>query len=278
MLRKLLPFLPAIFLAAPAVAQESTPEAEILFRSKCAACHIIGGGATMTGPDLKGALDRQDREWLKQFILDPEGVLSSGDAYAAELLQAANGVRMPPQGVTPAEADQLLDLIAAESKLERSQFYKEPLILVPLTPLMAEAGRELFLGEARLENGGPSCLGCHSTVQTGLFGGGRLGPDLTEAYSRLGKQAALVSWLQAPPSAVMAPVFKDHPLTDSEINNLIAYLRDTDNESTGRTAAASFGFVVTGSLFGVAVLFLLNLVWRNRFRAVRKPLLESSKR
>ncbi|MBC8329728.1 MAG: c-type cytochrome [Planctomycetes bacterium] len=276
MLRKPLPFLLAALLAPPLLAQGSTPEAEIFFKSNCTACHTIGGGR-LVGPDLKDVTLRQDRAWLAKFIVDPAGVIASGDDYAQKILQEAKMVPMvPAAGITPAMAELLLDLIEAESRLERSQF-RGAATQVLLTDAMIEQGRRLFLGQVPLSGGGPSCLGCHSVATVPYFGGGRLGPDLTEAYARLNGQAALTGWLGAPPSLVMTPVFRDHPLSDDEINQLVAFLREVGKE-TGRTSAASFGFVATGTLFGVAVLFLLNLAWRNRFRAVRKPMLENSKR
>ena len=55
------------------------------FRQNCASCHTIGGGR-LTGPDLKNVWERQDEEWLRSFILNPQAKLDSGDAYALQLL------------------------------------------------------------------------------------------------------------------------------------------------------------------------------------------------
>src|SRR3989337_709452 len=46
------------------------------------------------------------------------------------------------------------------------------------------AGRALFTGARRLENGGPACMSCHSVAGLGALGGGALGPDLTLAYNK----------------------------------------------------------------------------------------------
>ncbi len=285
MLPKLIPVLLAFLMIPPLRAQEPTPEAEVYFKTYCLACHNIGGGRKV-GPDLKGVSQRQEREWLKGFILDPTGVLASGDPYAQKMLEESNMAAMtPPPGITPEMADQLLDLIDIESAKPVSQFGMVA-VEKPMTPEMEERGALLFSGEETLSAGGPACVGCHSVEPLGGFGGGRLGPDLTEAYARLNGQAALAGWLSAPPSEVMAPVFQKHPLTEGEIDDLIAYLRRAglkgsgpdEMPNTGRTIAVSPGFVFTGAAFAAAVLFLLQLIWRNRFRAVRKPLLESSQR
>jgi mono/diheme cytochrome c family protein len=66
-----------------------------LFRQNCTSCHTIGGGR-LTGPDLKGVFERQQREWLVQFILDPRAILDSGDAYALKLQREAPGNTVMP--------------------------------------------------------------------------------------------------------------------------------------------------------------------------------------
>ncbi|NJN14633.1 MAG: cytochrome c [Planctomycetes bacterium] len=82
--------LPLLLVASFAAAQEARNE----FKQNCMSCHTIGGGR-LTGPDLKGLAERRDRAWVVRFILDPSGVLDSGDSYAARLLEESRGVRMP---------------------------------------------------------------------------------------------------------------------------------------------------------------------------------------
>jgi len=97
-------------------------EAVTTFRQSCMSCHTVGGGR-LVGPDLKNVEERKDRAWLVGFIMDPKGVLASGDPYALQLKDEAAGVVMPPiVGLTRERAEAILDLIAAESALEASQF------------------------------------------------------------------------------------------------------------------------------------------------------------
>ena len=63
------------------------------FRLNCTSCHTIGGGR-LVGPDLHNVGERKDRAWLARFIVDPQGVIDSGDAYAMKLLEEARGVKM----------------------------------------------------------------------------------------------------------------------------------------------------------------------------------------
>ena len=76
--------LAVALVAAGASAQAPSEEAYEYFSLNCKSCHTIGGGK-LTGPDLKGVMDRADREWLVEFIQHPKAVIDSGDAYAATL-------------------------------------------------------------------------------------------------------------------------------------------------------------------------------------------------
>jgi mono/diheme cytochrome c family protein len=177
--------------ATSATAQAPSEEATEYFARNCASCHTVGGGR-LAGPDLKGATERKDAAWLSGFIVDPKGVVDSGDPYARKLLEEARGVLMPASpGMTRALADKLVALIAYESKLEKSRFAGSVVSDRPLTPADAARGRALFVGDEPFASGAPACNSCHTTV--GLHGlmGGRLGPDLSAAYARLDGRKAL---------------------------------------------------------------------------------------
>jgi mono/diheme cytochrome c family protein len=59
-------------------------DAAEFFRQNCTTCHTIGGGR-LTGPDLKGVLQRKPRAWLLDFIMDPQAVLDRG-VYAGQMV------------------------------------------------------------------------------------------------------------------------------------------------------------------------------------------------
>ena len=256
-----------------ASAQEPASEETIrFFQQNCASCHTIGGGR-LTGPDLKNVLERREREWLVGFIQDPKGVIDSGDPYGQKLLSEARGVYMTPvPGMTKERAGKLLDLIAIESALEKSRFAGLQLSDRPLTARDVEIGRELFLGTRDLAAGGPACVSCHSAPDLGGFGGGRLGPDLTAAYGRLEGRKALGAWLASPPSAVMQPLFMDRPLEAEEILALVAFLKRGAETGAAETEPQSVGFVLSGIGLAAALMVVFDVFWRNRFRAVRRPL------
>ncbi|HEX9795257.1 MAG TPA: c-type cytochrome [Planctomycetota bacterium] len=266
--------------AAPAAAQQQPPSEETIafFKANCASCHTIGGGR-LTGPDLKGVAARQDRDWLIDLLMDPRGVVDSGDPYARQLLEDARGVYMNAvPGMTRERAGKLLDLVAAESELERSQFAGMITNDRPLTAADVVAGAALFQGSKRFAGGAPACAGCHSAGDMPFFGGGRLGPDLTAVYARMEGRNPLAAWLSSPPSVVMQPVYGRRPLTSDEILQLVAFFKDTASHGELQTSRASLDFLLVG--FGVAalILALFDFLWRNRFRSVRRSLLERSQR
>src|SRR5262245_59831606 len=113
----------ALVAARAALAGDPPSEETIAyFKQNCASCHTIGGGK-LTGPDLKNVGTRRTREQLAKYVIDPKAAIDSGDPYLVKIWNEANGVYMPtPPGITPERVQKLLDLIEAESALEKSQF------------------------------------------------------------------------------------------------------------------------------------------------------------
>lgn len=271
--------LTLLLLAASARAQDVAAETVDYFQRNCASCHTIGGGK-LVGPDLAGMTERQSPKWTVDFILDPKGVIDSGDAYAQQLLRDAGGVYMPATpGLTRSLAEKLVHLIEVESGKEQSRFAGLKLSDRPLTPADVTLGERLFHGDARFEQGAPACYSCHSVAGAHALGGGRLGPDLTDAYARLDGRKALAAWLAAPPSATMQPLYTDHGLTGDEVLALVAYMKDqSEHERTGdHGRPLAFLLASIGGL--VVALLVMDLVWRRRFRGVRRTLIaKASKR
>lgn len=251
------------------------------FKASCAACHTIGGGR-LVGPDLKDVEKRQERAWLVRFIRDPQGVLASGDAYAAKLLAESRNVAMPPvPGMTDKRAAQLLDLIAAESKLEKSRFASSGVSDRAFTPDDVARGRRLYLGLEPLSRGGPACIGCHQAGDAAPLGGGRLGPDLSDVFTRLGGRKGLGAWLLGPATATMKPLFAsnadpalDRSMdADKDVLALLAFLQqvERDGPPPSRTPQR-LAFVFLGVALAAALLVLMDFAWRGRLSGVRSRL------
>ena len=244
-------------------------DAIAFFKQNCTSCHTIGGGR-LTGPDLKDVTTRRDSQWLVQFLQSPKTMIDSGDPYALKLQQEARGVVMPNiAGMNPQHAQALLDMIAAESKLSRSQFAGLQISDRPLTGQDVAKGKLIFLGEQPLNAGGPACISCHTVRGLTLLGGGRLGPDLTRVYERLQGRKGLSSWLSAPASPTMAPVFKAHAMQPEEILSLVALFEDSARKGGEADTTPVLNFFLLGIGGMVLGLVSLDLVWKKRFRGVR---------
>ena len=252
-------------------------EAVTTFRQSCMSCHTIGGGR-LVGPDLENVEERQNREWLIGFILDPKGVLASGDPYALGLRDDAGGVVMPPTvGLTRERAEAILDLIIAESQMEASQFAGLDIGDEPFTEADIQLGRAIFRGDVRLENGGPTCLSCHTVEGIGGLGGGRLGPDLSRVFERLQGRKNLASWLLAPATETMQPVYVKASLTNEEILPLVAFLEDEARTGKEDTTTAQVIFLILGLAGAVLGFVFADSIWRGRLRGVRRPLVRGAR-
>jgi mono/diheme cytochrome c family protein len=260
----------AILCARPVAAQETA----VFFRQNCASCHTIGGGR-LVGPDLKDVTGRKERDWLLRFIGNPKSVLDSGDPYALRLREEARGAVMPPiAGMNPDRAQALLGLIEAESKLPKSQFIGLSITDEPFKPEDIRRGLDLFTGRRRLANGGAPCLSCHTVAGLGGLSGGQLGPDLTKVYERMQGRKNLAAWLQAPATPTMQPVFSVRPLVNEEILPLVAWLENETRTGGAPEASPRVAFLLLGLGGAIAGFVLADVVWRGRFRAVRRPLVK----
>lgn len=239
------------------------------FKQNCTSCHTVGGGR-LVGPDLKDVTSRKDREWLVEFLQSPKAMIDSGDPYAGKLAQEARGVVMPNiAGMNQQLAQALLDMITAESKLPRSQFAGFEISDRPLTAPDVATGKLIFIGEQPLSAGGPACISCHSIRGLTLLGGGRLGPDLTRVYERLQGRKGLASWLSAPASPTMTPVFKAHAMQPEEILSLVALFEDSARKGGEADTTPVLNFFLLGLGGMMLGLVSLDLVWKKRFRGVR---------
>jgi mono/diheme cytochrome c family protein len=208
----------------------------------------------------------------------PKSFLDGNDPYALKLKEESRGAIMPNiSGLDAARAAALLDLIDAESKQAKSQFMGLSLSDQPFTRADIEHGRRIFDGTRRLANGGAACLSCHAVTDLRALGGGRLGPDLTKVYERMNGRKNLASWLMAPATPTMRPLFADNAMTNDEIVALVAYLEDAARKPphSADTSTLSFFFLgLGGAVFGFVGV---DTVWRKRFRGVRKPMVRGER-
>jgi mono/diheme cytochrome c family protein len=266
--------LAALVAAAAPDARAQAPEGKALFEQSCASCHTIGGGDT-AGPDLEGVVGRAGEERTRAFIATPEQVIASGDPEVDALVERFGGVQMPNLGLSDAQVDSLVAYLAAQEPGEGEGAGgdgEEPLVPSPGPAAEGDAGagRHLYTGEQHFENGGPSCMSCHQLSGADIPVGGRVGPDLTDAYEKYGGATGIIPVLASMPFPSMQPVYRGHELTSQEQADLAAFLATTvgaeprDDET--------WLLVLAGIGVTVLALGLMLLVWPRRRLVVRRDI------
>lgn len=274
-IRSALPLLlvPVLVLAQEEPAAEDAPPdpAVELFVAKCASCHTVGKGVRV-GPDLAGAHERRDREWLLQMIGDPNSMLAR-DPEARRLLLDYNNVRMPDPGITEDQVASLYDLIVRCSA-EPCELAGKFVPVTEATEADFARGEAIFLGHERTVNGSVACISCHTVAGIDSFvPGGTLAVDLTHVFARLGDEG-LDAALKNPAFPLMNKVFADHPLDPEEAFALRAFLYESNRGTV--VASDNASLPLFGVLGTMVVLVILNAFWSRRLKGVRKVLTRSS--
>jgi mono/diheme cytochrome c family protein len=264
-------------LVAAAAQGAAAQDAAKYFQDNCAPCHSIGSPGA--APDLKDVTKRRAHEWLVHFILDPEDAAKT-DPSAAALVKQHDGVVMPKaDGITGAMADALLRYIdeASGAAAPAPTTSAAPAATRAVTDADIQTGRELYEGRRTLARGGPACVSCHqlNTVAGNSTAG--LGPDLTLAAKRLGGARGLTGWLRNPPTKVMRALFRDRAMNDEEVFAIVALLDRAQPAGTSGTLLTARSVPAAGAAIAVLLLALIGFVWSRRFRAVRRPLVESAR-
>ena len=133
-----------------------------------------------------------------------------------------------------------------------------------------ERGRAIYNGTTVLENGGTACISCHVVNGLPLLSGGRLGPDLTLVYERLQGRRSLASWLLAPATVTMQPLFDTKALNQNEILSLVAYFEHTAKEGGKEDRVSIMNFFLIGIVGAIFGLILFDVIWKGRFNNVRR--------
>lgn len=236
----------------------------------CAACHTIGGGNTI-GPDLKGIGKRRTNEWLVQFILSSTKLIKSGDADAVAIFKQFNNIPMPDNAITVEQANKILAHIdggtsaVVDPKMALLKL-KVDSMLKTNSPLDILAGKELFNGERRFENGGASCISCHNATFNKTGRGGTLAKDLTKAFSRLGGFAGIRGIISSAPFPSMLESYNNHPVTEEENAQLQLFLKNTDEQNPEQPLVEKTWFLHSALTVLFLILLVISGLWFRRKR------------
>jgi len=257
----------------------SQNDGEKIFLSVCRACHTIGNGK-LVGPDLVNVQNRFKQEWLIKWVKSSQKMVKSGDPEAVRIFNKYNKFPMPDNALTDAQIIDVLNYIKEQSPKEtntkgsKSSKEAETNSLVIKNNLgfsLEDAGKDefelglqYFTGETRFKNGGAACLSCHNVVNNNLIGGGLLGKDLTNAFSRL-SAAGIDAIISNPPFPVMKTAFVNRKLTKDERYYLLAFLKQTDYDSVYQSHINYNKYFIYSGIVGVVILFgIFGLIWFRR--------------
>jgi mono/diheme cytochrome c family protein len=262
--------LVALLLAAPLAPSAPAQDPAVFYEDNCASCHTIGEGL-LGGPDLKGVTARRDREWLIQFLLNPEAF--AGDPVVKKMIEESDGMEMAAtDGLTRELAEAILTLIEQRS----GSAAPPPKPERPVTAADVGLGRALFTGRAKLAGSGAPCIACHGAGDVRPSAAGRFGVDLADVYGRLGGRRGVNAWLGSPPTPMMRALYRPAPLTADEVHALAAFLELPRDPASAGAPALPF-FVLAGTAAGLGFLGIIGVVWTRRFRSVRRPLVSNGR-
>jgi len=108
----------ALMIPALLFAEESL-NGENIFKSNCSACHKID--KKLVGPPLKNITEKREEDWLLSFIKNSQSLINGGDKAAKEIYSEYNELLMPPQNLSDAEIQSVLDFITTESKNTKAE-------------------------------------------------------------------------------------------------------------------------------------------------------------
>lgn len=185
--------------------------AKLYEQYKCYACHKFNGFGGTLAPDLSYEGSRATREWMIQFMKNPQTVRPT-------LI-----LRMPQFNMSEKEAAVIADYLKmamqspdVDPSIDRKQF----------TPAMAAVGKDLY--EKKYQ-----CQSCHTIGSTG----GYVGPSLGSAGTWL-TPGWIEAWLRNPQALVPGTVEPRQNFTSQEIQKLTAYLLTLKQSSSPMGGAA----------------------------------------
>lgn len=259
------------FLLTGLLFQQATAQDGATLYKTCVACHTIGGGKTI-GPDLKGITKRRTNEWLVQFIQSSTAMVKAGDPDAVAVFKEYNNIPMPDNALTVDQINKILAHIdggAGGAVIDPKQAalqHKVDSMLKTNSPLDILAGKELFNGERRFENGGASCTSCHNVTYNNVGNGGILAKDLTKAYSRLGGFTGIKGMIASAPFPSMLETYKNHPVTETENAQIQLFLKNADEQNPVQPLVEKTWFLHAATVVGLFILLAITGLWFRRKR------------
>ncbi|MCF6358006.1 MAG: cytochrome c [Draconibacterium sp.] len=263
----------------------SAQDGELLFQ-QCRACHSIGQGKLL-GPDLLDVGKRRDAVWMKNFIKSSQTMVKIGDAQAVELFEEYNKLVMIDYNLPDAEINAIIKYIDSFSTEgtdngEASSSAADSLAAVYLATIDTEGnrvrGKEIFMGERNLKNGGTACISCHHVNTSESIQGGLLAIDLTKSFSRNGGLPGIKGILEFPPYPAMKDAYQHAAITEEESIQLQVFLMHADEDNV-ISESSLFDLVKQGIIGAMILLVIISLVWfKRKKRSVNYDIIQRQRR
>ncbi len=256
-----------VFFLFFSISSTKAQDGESLFKSFCAACHKTSS-KRLIGPGLANVHEKYSKDWFKKFVASSQTLVNSGDTDAVKIFEEYNKVVMPDQALSDAELDALFEYIKSKSPAKPSGDLVEEIVeeIIPFEPTEEDIliGQDLFSGKKGFENGGVSCISCHTLRTDAITSGGNLAKDLTDVFDRLGKDGTggVITGLPFPQ---MKTSYQDHQITEEETNQLLAFLKNVGEQQYYQGVTSYQNTLLIWGVGGAIVLMgIFPLFWYKR--------------
>ena len=170
----------------------------------CVVCHTIGDRGGTVGPILNNIGYRRSEEWIRTWLKDPNAV--------------KNGTPMPLFPFSPAELDQVVDLLSSMKLDMRTD------------AILAESISPVAKGKKLFEDF--DCLACHQVGTEGRT----IGPDLSWVGKRK-TESWEENWLRDPSAFKPGTFMPNFHLSEPALDSLTAYLHSLQGQNNEEARA-----------------------------------------
>jgi mono/diheme cytochrome c family protein len=184
----------------------------LMHELRCLTCHSINGNGGDMAPDLSWEGTAVQREWLVQFLKNPE------------TLRPALIRRMPRFNLSESEINEISDYMM--TVYQTPAFERDSFPSQELNPARLEQGRQLFYSKF-------ACQSCH--IADYSKDKGYIGPALAGTGKRF-NAAWVYHWLKDPQSLRPGTIEPNQHMTDDEATALTVFLMSL--KSSGSKAVA----------------------------------------
>jgi mono/diheme cytochrome c family protein len=181
---------------------------QVMQNYRCLTCHMINGHGGDMAPDLTSEGTAVQREWLVQFLKNPE------------TLRPALIRRMPKFNLSDAEINELSDYIMMV--YQTPEFDRDSFPVSELNPARADQGKQLFYSKL-------ACQSCH--IADFAKDKGYIGPALAGTGKRF-NAAWVYHWMKDPQALRPGTIEPNQHMTDDEATALTAFLMSLKTGST----------------------------------------------